>query len=339
MEFKQLGRSGLTVSEICLGGMTLGNFHSMGLPVAGEAEAVKILDVFEQAKGNFIDTANGIYGDSEVVIGKWLSSKQRSNWVIATKFGFGKEPNHQGLGAKHMKEAIDQSLKRLQTDYVDLYQCHLADPNTPVAETFRTLDELVRVGKVRYVGVSNFRPSHLQKAIDYTKANNLAPIISLQPEYSLVSRASEWDLFDVCSSEGVGVITWSPLGGGILSGKWKREKTESAGSRLEWAAKAGLKQWSHEGQSQQTWDIVDALEKIAKETGHTVAQVAVRWQLEKKVITSPIVGVKTADQLKDNLGSVGWHLTPEQVSTLDKVSEIPNPPYPYNPFVRRGSKF
>jgi len=241
------------------------------------------------------------------------------------------------LGAKHIKASIDQSLKRLQTDYVDLYQCHVPDPFTPVSETFRTLDELVRVGKVRYIGVSNFRPSQLQKAIDYTQANNLSPIISLQPEYSLVSRASEWDLFDVCENEGVGVITWSPLGGGILSGKYKREKTDLSESRSEWAGKAGFKGWSTEGQKQQNWDIVEALEKIAKETGHTVAQVAIRWQLEKKVITSPIVGVRNADQLKDNLGAVGWHLTNEQVQTLDKVSQIDGP-YPYSAIVQEVKK-
>eukprot|EP01113_Clastostelium_recurvatum_P041089 TRINITY_DN6478_c0_g1_i1.p1 TRINITY_DN6478_c0_g1~~TRINITY_DN6478_c0_g1_i1.p1 ORF type:complete len:347 (-),score=96.50 TRINITY_DN6478_c0_g1_i1:53-1093(-) len=326
MKTRLLGKTGLEVSELCLGGMTLGNFHSMGLPVSGEAEAFKILDAFAAAGGNFIDTANGIYGDSEVVIGKWLATKRREDFVIATKVGFGQGPNQGGLGRKHIKAQVEESLKRLQTSYIDLYQCHLPDYKTPLEETLRALDELVKSGKVHYIGLSNYKPAHLQRAVDLARHLDLAPIVCLQPHYNLTVRAPEWDLFDVCQQEGVGVIPWSPLAGGLLSGKYSKDAT-AAGTRAEWSDKFGFKGWGTD-QPDSKWAIVDALREIAKETGHTVSQVALRWVMQNPVVTAPIVGVRNVAQLEDNIGATTFTLTPEQMKKLNDISEV-DQPYPY----------
>lgn len=339
MGYKSLGKTGLQVSELCLGGMTLGNFHSFQLPVAGEAEGVRILNKFEELGGNFIDTANWIYGDSEEVIGRWLTTKTRDKFVIATKAGTGAQrgPNQGGLGRKHIKQQIDESLKRLGTSYVDLYQCHVFDPTTPLKETLHTMDELVRAGKVHYIGVSNFLPSQLQKAIDLTEFLDLAPITCLQPSYSLLTRGPEWDLFKVCIENGVGVIPWSPLGGGWLAGKFKRsqDKTQADGSRLAWMDKAGFSNLDDTPES--VWRVVDEVEKIAKETGHTMSQVSLRWCMQKPGVTSPIVGTRSVAQLEDNFGAVGWSLTPEQMQRLDDASEKEEV-YPYGDMFRKAKK-
>jgi len=328
MNYTTLGKTGLVVSELCLGGMTLGNFHSMGLPVAGEEEGVAILNEFEKHGGNFIDTANIIYGDSEEVIGRWLENRSREKVVIATKVGFGgTAPNECGHGRKHIKAQVEESLKRLKTDYIDLYQLHFHDVKTPLEETFRTLDELVRSGKVHYIGVSNYRPSTLQKAIDLCKYTGIAPVSCIQPQYSLLCRAPEWDLLKVCEEEGVGVIPWSPLAGGWLTGRYKRNTQTDEGGRAAWAESKGFKALSM-SDNPLTWQVLDEVEKIAKETGHTMSQVSVRWCLQKTAITAPIVGARTLSQIQDSLGSVGWSLSAEQMARLDAASEV-DVPYPY----------
>jgi aryl-alcohol dehydrogenase-like predicted oxidoreductase len=203
---------------------------------------------------------------------------------------------------------------------------------TPLSETFRTLDDLVRAGKVRYIGVSNFTGSQLQEAIDLVNNKTWEPIVCLQPLYNLLERSLEWDLVGVCQKNGVGIIPWSPLAGGWLSGKFNRDtKGPNEGSRVEWAEKLGWKPtgFSSKAGSERTWLILDTLSKISKETGKSVAQISLKWLMQKPGVTAPIIGAKTLDQLKDNLGVIGWTLTPEQMKELDKASEV-EIPYPWN---------
>ena len=219
MDYRYLGKTGLKVSELCLGAMTFGR-------EASEQESVQMLDRFVEAGGNFIDTAD-VYsrGASEEILGRWLAGKSRDDLVVATKVRWGtddptaRRPNRFGLGRKHIVAAVDASLKRLQTDYIDLYQVHMWDSVTPLEETLSTLDMLVRAGKIRYPGASNYSGWQLQKAVDLAKANGWQPYVSLQPLYNLLDRELEWELLPVCLNEGLGVMPWSPLRGGWLSGK------------------------------------------------------------------------------------------------------------------------
>ena len=330
-ECRFLGRTGLKVSELCLGTQTFG----WG---ADEVTAYALADRFVEAGGNFFDTSN-IYneGQSETMLGNWLKSRgHRAQFVIATKVFFptGEGPNDTGLSRKHIFDQIDASLRRLQTEYVDLYQMHCWDASTPLEETLRALDDLVRAGKVRHIGASNYTPSQLTRAIMLSERHGWARFDCLQPEYSLLVRSTEWELLPLCRSEGIGVICWSPLAGGWLTGKYRRDQPPPPESRVGRADR-----WDdlpEQRESERTWRIIDALIEISEARGKTPAQVALNWLLQQPGVTAPISGVRTLAQLEENLGCVGWALSADEMVKLNAASEIPLPS-PYS-FVARYTR-
>lgn len=325
MNYRYLGRTGLKVSELCLGAMTFGREST-------EEVSFQMLDRFAAAGGNFIDTAN-VYsqGISEEILGRWLHNRRRADFVIATKvrFAMGPGPNDIGLSRKHILASVEESLRRLQTTYIDLYQVHAWDPGTPLEETLDALDRLVESGKVRYLGASNFAGYQLQKAIDLSRQNGWEAFACLQPLYNLLDRSFEWELMPVCEAEGVGVIPWSPLRGGWLSGKYHRGMSAPLpDTRIE---EAGRRGWSESWEvyaNERTWQVIDTLKAIAAEMQKTQAQVALNWLLQKATVTAPILGARTMAHLEDNLGASDWSLNAEQVARLDKASSLPLP-YPY----------
>lgn len=324
MEYRYLGATGMKVSELCLGTMTLGR-------ETPEDESKKILDRFVEAGGTFIDSAN-VYsrGESERIIGEWLRGQDRHQLVLATKarFPMGDGPNDTGASRKTILQHVEDSLLRLNTDYIDLYQVHCWDRGTALEETLETLDGLVKEGTVRYIGASNYTGWQLQKAIDYQKHNSLEPFRCLQPQYSLLCRETEWDLIPVCLNEGLGVIPWSPLRGGWLSGKYQRGmQAPPEGSRV--AEERGVFElWEHMNR-ESTWRVIDALNEVVEESGKNHVQVALNWLLTSPGVTAPIIGVRTMDHLETALGARGWELSPEQRAKLDKAS-APEQPYPWN---------
>ena len=330
MEYRFLGRSGLRVSALCLGAMTFGR-------EADEQTSHSILNRFAEAGGNFIDTADAYSaGLSEQIVGKWLRKQRRDDWVIATKvyFPVREGVNEIGLSRKHILSAVEQSLKRLQTDYIDLYQVHGWDDSTDLDEMLSTLDQLVRDGKVRYLGASNFSGWQLQKSIDRARELHLEPFVSLQPQYNLLCRSTEWELIPVCEREGLGVLPWSPLRGGWLSGKYRRGMSgPPEGTRVAVASEMGWREAWENYNDEHTWQIIDALFEVAEEIGRTPAQVAINWLLQKPAVTAPIIGVRNLAQLNDNLGAAEFALTAEQVEQLDRASQIPLP-YPYEAIER-----
>jgi aryl-alcohol dehydrogenase-like predicted oxidoreductase len=334
METRYLGKTGMKVSELCLGAMTFGRD-------ADEKTSFAMMDAFVEAGGNFIDTAD-VYstGGSEEVVGRWLKQKTREDLVIATKvrFGMGDGPNEVGLSRKHILDGVEKSLKRLQVDYIDLYQVHCWDPGTPLKETLSTLNQLVQSGKVRYIGVSNYKAHQIQKAVDVSRAMGWEAFISLQPLYNLLDRSIEWEIVELCQKEGLGIIPWSPLRGGWLTGKFRRGM-ESApdGTRVAQAEKEGWSEAWSVYNTERTWNVIDVLLEIAEEVGKTPAQVALNWVKDQPGVTAPITGARTLDQLKDNLGSTGWTLTAEQRNRLSDVSDMPGP-YPHNFVDQNGAR-
>ena len=333
MNYRFMGKTGLRVTELCLGAMTFGR-------EADEETSFRILDRFIEAGGNFIDTAD-VYtrGASEEIVGRWLKGKSRDDLVIATKvrFPMGEGPNEAGLSRKHILAGVEASLRRLGTGYIDLYQVHCWDRATPLEETLSTLDSLVQSGKVRYIGASNFSGWQLQKAIDLCRANGWEPFTCLQPQYNLLCRSTEWELLPLCQNEGLGVIPWSPLRGGWLSGKFRRGMTAPlAGSRIEKAEQEGWSEaWSRYN-NEHTWGVIDALLAVAGQAGKSPAQVAINWLLQQPAVTAPIIGARTMEQLEDNLAAAGWTLTAEQIARLDQASQV-DPPYPYD-FIQDAQK-
>lgn len=333
MNYRFLGNTGLKVSEMCLGAMTFGRESS-------EAESVQMLDRFCTAGGNFIDTAN-VYsqGISEEIVGRWLKNQRRDDFVIATKvrFGMGKGPNDVGVSRKHILSSVEASLRRLGTEYIDLYQIHCWDNATPLQETLGTLDTLVKNGKVRYLGASNFSGWQLQKASDLSRANGWERFVCVQPLYNLLDRVIEWEVLPVCQNEGMGVIPWSPLRGGWLTGKYRRGmEAPPAGTRIQAATEKGWSEAWSAYNNERTWTILDTLFTVAQETDKTPAQVALNWVLNRPGITAPISGVRTMEQLESNLGALGWTLGMEQMDRLTRVSE-PEKPYPYD-FIGRNER-
>ena len=335
MEFRYLGRTGLCVSELCMGAMTFGRENE-----ATEAESFQMLDHFVGAGGNFIDTAN-VYstGVSETIVGNWLKRQNREDLVIATKvrFPMGAGPNDLGLSRKHILSSVEASLRRLQTDYIDLYQVHCWDPATPLEETLSTLNNLVQQGKVRYIGVSNYTGWQLQHAIDLSRFHGWEPFVCLQPQYNLLCRSTEWELIPVSIREGLAVIPWSPLRGGWLSGKFERGMSGPPdNSRIAIAEKKGWgESWSAYN-NERTWRVLDALHSVAKQIGRKPAQVALNWLLRQPGVTSPIIGARRMEQLENNLASVGWELPQEQLEQLNEASAL-ELPYPYD-FIRRAEE-
>jgi aryl-alcohol dehydrogenase-like predicted oxidoreductase len=335
MEYRFLGHTGLRVSELCLGAMTFGRQDE-----ATEEESHAMLDRFVVVGGNFIDTAN-VYstGVSEEIVGKWLRRQRRDDLVIATKvrFPMGTGPNDLGLSRKHILSSVEASLKRLQTDYIDLYQVHCWDPATPLEESLSTLNDLVRRGVVRYLGVSNFTGWQLQRAIDLSREKGWEGFVCLQPQYNLLCRSTEWELIPVSIREGLGVIPWSPLRGGWLSGKFRRGMTAPPDdSRIKLAEE---KDWGEKWSAynnEHTWNVLDALHAVAAKTGKTPAQVAINWLLRKPGVTAPIIGARRMTQLEANLGASGWTLSEEHVRHLDDASAL-QPPYPYD-FIAKAAE-
>lgn len=324
MEYRYLGKTGMKVSELCLGAMTFGRETS-------EPDSYRMMDDFAAVGGNFIDSAN-VYslGLSEEIVGKWLKNKIRSDWVIATKvrWPMGDGPNEVGLSRKHILDAVDASLRRLGVDYIDLYQTHGWDSASPLEETLSTLDGLVKAGKIRYYGASNVAAWQLQKAIDMANYNGWEPYICLQPLYNMLDRELEWELVPVCLNEGVGIIPWSPLRGGWLSGKYQRGmQAPPANTRVEEAARNNWGEAWHIYNTERTWKVIDAMMEVAQRINKQPAQVALRWLLQKPGVTAPIIGARTLAHLETNLGAAGWTLSAEDMARLDDVSQK-DLPYP-----------
>lgn len=317
MEYRRLGRTGLRVSELCLGSMQFGW-------TADEDASYQILNASFEAGINFIDSAD-IYsrwadgnpgGVSETIIGRWIKQFHipRDQIVIATKVRgqTGVGPNDEGLSRAHIILAVEASLRRLNTEYIDLYQTHWYDENTPIEETLSALSDLVHQGKVRYIGCSNYPAWRLTEAIWVSQTYNFARYDSIQPHYNLVNRAEfERELVEVCQTYGLGVIPYSPLAGGFLTGKYRKDNrpaSERAGSVRKYF-------------NDQNWALLERMEKIGKDQGrHSISQIALAWLLSDPLITSPIIGPRTIEQLQDNLGAVGLRLLPEEKEILDKAS-------------------
>ena len=330
LRYRYLGHTGLRVSELCLGTMTFGR----EIP---ESESHQILNAFVEAGGNFIDSANVYaHGASEEILGRWLQKAKRDDLVVATKvrFATGPGPNEGGLSRKHILVSVHESLRRLRTEYIDLYQVHAWDPKTPLEETLSTLSDLVHQGLVRYIGASNFRGWQLQTALNLCRQAGWEPFRCLQPQYNLLTRAPEWEVFPVCRNQDIGVIPWSPLKGGWLTGKYQRGMAAlPAGSRIAQMAERRHEPWQNLI-SDQTWDIVDTVRAVAEEVGKSSAQVALNWILQQPGVTAPIIGVRNLDQLRDNLGSSGWALDAAQLHRLNEISRI-EVGYPYDDAAER----
>lgn len=328
MEYRYLGKTGLEVSELCLGTMTFGRETE-------EKTSRAIVARFLEMGGNFIDTAD-MYGAragvSEEIVGRALKGR-RQKIVLATKvyFAMGSGPNETGLSRLHIMQAIEASLRRLQTDYIDLYYVHCWDSKTPLEETLSTLDDLIKSGKVRYLGASNFAAWQLMKALGLSDKYDWQRFVCLQPQYSLVVRDIERELLPLCREEGLGVVPWAPLGGGFLSGKYRRGQKPPPGSRIAGAEEYREYAWKRRA-TEHNFRILDAVGRIADVREKSYAQVALNWLRMQPGITAPIIGARTIDQLEDNLGSVGGSLTSEDIDTLNKVSQTEEG-YPYR-FIR-----
>ncbi|HEV3275289.1 MAG TPA: aldo/keto reductase [Terriglobia bacterium] len=325
MRYRLLGETGLKVSEICLGAMTFGSEAGpRTVPGADEAESLAVIARFLDQGGNFIDTADGYAGGrSEEILGKALHGR-RDDVVLATKafFPTGDGPNNKGLTRKHIFQALEASLRRLSTDYVDLYQVHCFDTRTPIEETLSALDALVRQGKVRYLGCSNFGGWQLAKALGISAARGLERFECLQPQYSLVMRAADRELLPLCRSEKIGVIAWSPLAGGFLTGKYRPGEPAPPVSRLADSDPAA-RGWTEGFLTPHNFGILAALESTARALGKSLAQTALGWALAVPGMTAVIIGARNLRQLDDNLGAGGWDFPSALWQKLDEASALP----------------
>jgi aryl-alcohol dehydrogenase-like predicted oxidoreductase len=318
MEYRPLGRSGLIVSALCLGCWTFGREVSA-------ADAPPIIHRFLAAGGNFLDTADTYAeGVSEEITGSAIKGIPRDDLVVATKvfFPMGKGPNDRGLSRKHIVAACEASLKRLGTDYIDLYQPHCWDLWTPLDETLSALSDLVRQGKVRYIGVSNYTAWQIMKCVHLSETRGFERIVTLQPQYSLVDRTIEYEVLPACRDVDVGLIPWSPLGGGFLSGKYRRGEPPPPGTRIAEAPDTVEDTWQRRA-TEQNFRILDAVGSVAEETGRSYAQIALRWVLDQPNVSAPIIGARTVAQLEDNLGACGWQLSAEHRQRLTDASALP----------------
>jgi aryl-alcohol dehydrogenase-like predicted oxidoreductase len=327
MDYRTLGSSGCAVSSLCLGTMTFG-------AETDDDGSHQQLDRFVEAGGTFVDTAD-VYsrGVSEEIIGRWFANRPADVTepvVLATKgrFALGDDPNSAGLSARHLTRALDASLRRLGLDSVDLYQVHAYDALTPLEETLRTLDGFVRAGKIRYYGLSNFTGWQLTKVVYLARLLNVAPPVTLQPQYSLLAREIEWEIVPAAQDAGLGMLPWSPLGGGWLSGKYKRDERPTGDTRLGDDPNRGMEAYDRRG-TERTWNVIDAVQKVAEDRGISMAEVALAWVTDRPAVTSTILGARTLSQLEANLRSAGLHLTSAETAALDAASDPQPVDYPY----------
>lgn len=327
MDYRYLGRSGFRVPVLSFGTGTFGGrgefFQAWGTTEVKEAS--RLVDICLDAGLTLFDSADSYSGGvAETILGEAIKGR-RNQVLISTKatFRVGEGPNDVGSSRFHLIEACEAALRRLQTDHIDLFQLHGFDARTPVEETVSALDDLVRAGKIRYVGCSNFSGWHLMKSLAFADRHNLARYVAHQAYYSLIGRDYEWELMPLGLDQGVGAVVWSPLGWGRLTGKIRRGQPLPASSRLHKTADRGPQM-----PDEYLYKVVDALDEVAEETGKSVPQVALNWVTQRPTIASVIVGARNEEQLRENLGAIGWSLTPEQIAKLDAASDLPKA-YPY----------
>ncbi|NQE65600.1 putative oxidoreductase YqkF [Nocardia gamkensis] len=332
MEYRRLGASGLHVPALSFGAGTFGGrgelFGAWGDTDAEQAR--RLVDISLDAGVNMFDTAD-VYSDgaSEEVLGAAVQGR-RDRVLLSTKATLptGPGPADAGSGRARLIGAVEASLRRLGTDYIDLFQLHAFDAGTPVEEVVAALDDLVRAGKIRYAGASNFAGWQLMKSLAAADRNGLTRYVAHQVYYSLVGRDYEWELMPLGRDQGVGAVVWSPLGWGRLTGKIRRGQPLPEGSRLHRTAEAGPPV-----DEEKLYDVVDVLDELAAETGKTVPQIALNWLLRRPTVATVIVGARNEEQLRQNLGAIGWELDADQIARLDKASAT-TPPYPYYPYYR-----
>lgn len=330
MEHRYLGASGFRVPVLSFGTGTFGGqgdfFKAWGDTDA--AGARRLVDICLDAGVNMFDSAD-IYskGAAESILGAAIKGRSRDTLILSTKatFRFGEGENEVGSSRYHLTRSIDASLKRLGTDYIDLFQLHGFDARTPVEETLSTLDGFVRAGKIRYLGVSNFSGWHLMKSLAAADRHGWTRYVAHQAYYSLIGRDYEWELMPLAKDQGIGTVVWSPLGWGRLTGKLRRGAPLPESSRLRSKA---VSDGGPQVDEEYLYNVVDALDAVAAETGRTVPQVALNWLLQRPTVASIIVGARNEEQLRQNLDAVGWSLSPEQVARLDAASAVAKP-YPY----------
>ena len=327
MRFTTLGNSGTVVSTQCLGTMTFGS-------EADERASGAVLQAFVEAGGNFVDTAD-VYskGVSEEIIGRWLAAHptEARQLVLATKgrFPMGDGPNDLGLSRRHLRQALDDSLRRLGVEHIDLYQMHAWDAVTPIEETLRFLDDAVTAGKISYYGFSNYLGWQVTKAALTARAHGWSAPVTLQPQYNLLVRDIEHEVVPACLDAGLGLLPWSPLAGGWLTGKYQRDQRPQGESRLGEDPERGMEAWGPRNAQESTWAVVDAVGEVADEVGASRAQVALAWVAAQPAVTSVILGARTVEQLTDNLGAADLDLSAKQLQRLSEVSAPQADDYPY----------
>jgi aryl-alcohol dehydrogenase-like predicted oxidoreductase len=329
MEYRQLGGSGLKVPVLSLGTATFGGSGEFfkGFGEGDAALATRLVDICLDAGVTMFDSAD-VYsaGRAEEILGQAIKGR-RYRVLISTKgtFRVGSGPNDVGSSRHHLLAAVDDSLRRLGTDYIDLYQLHGFDAMTPIDEVLGTLDDLVRAGKIRYIGCSNFSGWHLMKSLAVSETRGLARYVAHQAFYSLVGRDFEWELMPLAIDQKVGTVVWSPLGWGRLTGKIRRGQDRPAVSRLKTKVVVDL---GPPVADELLYRVVDALDEVARQTGKTIPQIAINWLLQRPTVSTVIIGARNEDQLRQNLGAIGWSLTREQIAALDAASATTRA-YPY----------
>jgi len=327
MDYRTLGNSGASVSELTLGTMTFG-------AEADETTSHQILDAFVAAGGTLVDTAD-VYsaGVSEQIIGRWLAAHptEAQQVVLATKgrFPMGEGPNDVGLSRRHLARALDDSLGRLGVEHVDLYQMHAWDAFTPIDETLRFLDDAVTAGKIGYYGFSNYLGWQVAKAVGRAAALGYAPPVTLQPQYNLLVRDIEHEVVPASLDAGIGLLPWSPLAGGWLSGKYRRDESPTGATRLGEDPARGMEAWEARNGDERTWTVIDAVTAVADAHGVSASQVSLAWLLSRPAVTSVILGARTVEQLDDNLGASGLVLGDDELARLTDASAPRVDDYPY----------
>jgi aryl-alcohol dehydrogenase-like predicted oxidoreductase len=330
MEKIAIGNSGVEASRIGLGTWAIGGWMWGG---TDEAEAIAAIRSAVERGVTLIDTAPVYgFGHSEEIVGQALAEGGlRERAVIATKLGLAWKEGKVSRDSSpaRIRQEIEDSLRRLQTDRIDLYQVHAFDPLTPLEETFRCLDDAVRAGKILYIGLSNYAGWQIQKAVDLCEFRGWAAPVTLQPQYNLLAREIEWEVVPACESTGLGLLPGSPLGGGWLTGKYDRSSRPEGATRLGENPERGVEAYDRRGSVQRTWDVIETVQEIASARGVSMAQVALAWLIDRPLMSSVILGARTLEQLEDNLGAAGLHLSPEETSRLDAASDPAPADYPY----------